>query len=368
MRIVHYNENMKLSSEDYTLAVKGLEEYGNALCNMIYTVLGQAGIQTLSVTHRVKTYESTLRKISSNPDKYNGIEELTDLLGVRVITYFPHDVDRVAEVLKREFIIDEKNSVDKRKLLDPDKFGYLSLHFIVTLGKSRNQLAEYKQHAKFKLEIQIRSVLQHAWAEIEHDLGYKTEGSVPDEVRRNFSRLAGLLELGDEEFERIREQLDTYEKHVEDTIDTTPQKLMLNQPTVVAALGKEKVLIDLDTVVAAAGKRGLDSNVDSDFAGRQATELKFLGVSNLEQLLKVTTKLFKHIEAFAVRWLKESSTDKSLQFRRGIGLFYLSYVLAAQKDDDELKGWAVRLRKDNPGILSKVREIWGEVIGELGKP
>ena len=64
----------------------------------------------------------------------------------------------------------------------------------------RMVLRENKAFEGLKCEIQIRSVLQHAWAEIEHDLGYKSELTIPKEVRRSFSRLAGLLELGDKEF------------------------------------------------------------------------------------------------------------------------------------------------------------------------
>jgi hypothetical protein len=62
-------------------------------------------------------------------------------------------------------------------------------------------LVEYSTHTGVQFEVQIRSTLQHAWAEIEHDRGYKSEVEVARAVRRRFSRLAGLLELADYEFD-----------------------------------------------------------------------------------------------------------------------------------------------------------------------
>jgi hypothetical protein len=63
-------------------------------------------------------------------------------------------------------------------------------------------------------EIQIRTILQHAWAETDHDLGYKSEASIPLEIRRRFSRIASLLEIADAEFSSIRSYLNDYAQQV----------------------------------------------------------------------------------------------------------------------------------------------------------
>ena len=73
--------------------------------------------------------------------------------------------------LQDQFYIDEKNSVDKRKALGDREFGYLSLHRIAMVSPQRGKLIEYLRFKDEPFEIQIRSILQHAWAEIEHDLG-----------------------------------------------------------------------------------------------------------------------------------------------------------------------------------------------------
>jgi putative GTP pyrophosphokinase len=51
-------------------------------------------------------------KIRDNPDKYPSIADLTDLLGVRIITYFPDQVDDAAAIIEREFDVDYENSVE----------------------------------------------------------------------------------------------------------------------------------------------------------------------------------------------------------------------------------------------------------------
>ena len=67
------------------------------------------------------------------------------------------------------------------------------------------KLPEYCLFDKMKCEIQVRTILQHAWAEIEHDVVYKSLGEIPFRVRRRFACLAGLLEIADREFESLRQ-------------------------------------------------------------------------------------------------------------------------------------------------------------------
>ncbi|MCY1691163.1 hypothetical protein OVA29_11120 [Exiguobacterium sp. SL14] len=87
-------------------------------------------------------------------------------------------------IIENEFAIDRDQSVDKSTLLDTTEFGYLSVHFVASLSEQRLALSEYGRFKDYTAEIQIRSILQHAWAEIEHDLGYKNPNSVPAEVKR----------------------------------------------------------------------------------------------------------------------------------------------------------------------------------------
>ncbi|HEV8238138.1 MAG TPA: hypothetical protein VGS57_02075 [Thermoanaerobaculia bacterium] len=181
-----------------------------------------------SITGRPKTAESLSLKLQRHPSAYQSLDEITDLAGIRLITYFADDVDRIAELVQEEFEVDTDNSVDKRAILDPDRFGYLSVHYVVSLGESRIDLPEYRRFRDLKAEIQIRSILQHSWAEIHHDLGYKTRNAVPRQAQRAFSRIAGLLELADQEFSRLRDTLHGYRAALDSDIQVSPGEVTID--------------------------------------------------------------------------------------------------------------------------------------------
>ena len=134
------------------------EGYTQRLSELLDQLLAASSIHVHSVTFRLKTRESLKKKLYSTQDKYESLEDVTDICGVRVTTYFADDVDRVAEIVENEFEIDVGNSVDKRALLDPDRFGYISVHYVVGLSAVRSELTEYQDFRDLKAEVQIRSI------------------------------------------------------------------------------------------------------------------------------------------------------------------------------------------------------------------
>lgn len=192
----------------------------------------EAGIIVAAVEHRVKTEDSLAGKLKLKGGKYPDIFALTDIVGLRVITFYIDDVDKVASVLERLFDIDWENSIDKRKLHETDSFGYLSLHYICSIPEKSYSDPEHPELNKIRFEVQMRTVLQHAWANMSHDTGYKSGVEIPKVYLRNMSRLAGMLELCDDEFSRIRREITDYRRNV--------QKL-------VASGNLEEVLLDGDS-------------------------------------------------------------------------------------------------------------------------
>jgi len=176
--------------------------------DLIRSVLKPENLAIHQVSARAKALDSMRlklrRKCYSDPDA-----QVQDKIGVRVITYYAEDVDRVAEVLKSEFEIDPKNSEDKRTVLEEDVFGYRSVHLIARLKGSRLRSPEYSMLRDRWLEIQVRSLLEHAWAEIEHEVKYKPRIDYPAGVRRRFARIAGVLEMLDTEFQELRRERET---------------------------------------------------------------------------------------------------------------------------------------------------------------
>jgi ppGpp synthetase/RelA/SpoT-type nucleotidyltranferase len=173
---------------------------------LITDLVHDANIDVIQVEGRAKTVDSFVEKIGRKGKKYeNPFADMTDLVGLRIITYYREDVARIGEILKGEFKVDEKNSVDKITGLAADRFGYLSVHYIVWLSPARRQLAEWRQYADIPAEIQVRTALQHAWAAVQHKLDYKSSIEAPLELRRRLFRLSALFELADEQFSGLRD-------------------------------------------------------------------------------------------------------------------------------------------------------------------
>ena len=166
--------------------------------------LAEAGIVVASVESRVKAEKSLAGKLEIKGAKYKSLADITDILGLRVITFYLDDVDVVASVVERLFEVDWENTVDKRRLHALDSFGYQSLHYICRVPDM-----------PFCFEIQMRTLLQHAWSNMNHDTGYKSGVEIPREYIRNMSRLAGMLELADEQFSRIRSELTDYRRRMQ---------------------------------------------------------------------------------------------------------------------------------------------------------
>jgi len=193
---------------------------GNSMISLIKALILKESIAIHTMNFRVKTLKSLTTKIDEK-DKYESLSDITDVLGVRIVTYYANDVDLIEGVIKKEFLVDEENTVDKRKKDSPDRFGYMSLHYIVSINKDREQLVEYELFKGIRFEIQIRTILQHTWAEIEHDLGYKSKDSVPEHVRRKFSILSGCLELIDSQFVEISQIIKEYDETTKSEISSS---------------------------------------------------------------------------------------------------------------------------------------------------
>lgn len=208
-KTVNLDPHGEMLMQQYRELLPTLEQLSEEAYDILRYALRDQGIYVTAIEKRVKKEASLAGKLERKGSKYKTVEDVTDLVGLRVITFYTDEVDKVAAIVKRVFDIDWKESVDKRKLHQLDSFGYNSLHYICRL-KDDNSVS-----GRLRFEVQMRTALQHVWSTIEHDTGYKGEVKIPREYKRQFSRLAGMLELVDDEFSRLRIVLNDYRRHIQ---------------------------------------------------------------------------------------------------------------------------------------------------------
>ena len=189
--------------------------------------------------------------------------DITDLAGVRVITYYVEDVDQVQAVLDTEFEIDWGRSLDKRDQLDPDQFGYLSRHFVARLKEPRASLPEWSPFRELTAEFQVRTALQHAWAAVSHKVEYKSEIEVPFELRRGLHRLSALFELADSQFSLFRDTARRVDAAVLETVAGGDFERALDWTGLVSYTAEAPAYAEVRAKAEALGARFKDDDVAS---------------------------------------------------------------------------------------------------------
>lgn len=181
-----------------------------ALCTEVVYILKkrfkQLEIVVADVPSRAKTLKSFLEKIRRK--KYEDpMKNIQDFAGIRVVCLYARDVDRIEAIVHDEFEMLEK--VDKREEMGADQFGYLARHYIAKL-KLETSGARYEDLKDLVFELQVRTILQDAWAIIDHHLVYKHETEVPVHLKRKLRIIAGLFENADDQFNQIYQEINEY--------------------------------------------------------------------------------------------------------------------------------------------------------------
>jgi putative GTP pyrophosphokinase len=179
--------------------------------DLVTSLLDEAGINYLSVTGRTKSVASfaakALRQVDGRPAYADPLTEITDQIGVRVITYLRDDVDAVAGLLSDQLTLLDDRDMGQETAAD-GRWGYASRHLLLTVPPEPGSTDGDHLRGR-RASVQVRTVLQHAWAEFEHDIRYK--GTIEDahapDLNRRFALAAGLLELADREFSAIRDRV-----------------------------------------------------------------------------------------------------------------------------------------------------------------
>ncbi|MFL1804330.1 GTP pyrophosphokinase [Plesiomonas shigelloides] len=173
--------------------------------------LNEENISSFDVDKRVKEEKSFLDKVIRK-SYTRPFEEVEDISGVRVICYYNEDLSAIDNIIKEQFVV--LSYSNKSKELDDDQFGYASNHYVVKLKEEWLQAPNFRGLNGLKVEIQVRTILMHAWAAISHKLLYKNNDDVPKEFKRKLNRLSALIELADEQFDDIKNMKVEYQNNV----------------------------------------------------------------------------------------------------------------------------------------------------------
>lgn len=256
--------------------------------NLLRELLGNLQIPVERIDSRVKTKESFLDKASkrnkNRPRYKNPQVDIKDVVGIRAVTLIEPTVDDICELIRKEFSVDEDHSLDKSKELGTDRVGYRSQHLIARFSDHRLELPEYRDFAEITFEIQIRSLLQHVWSEVEHDRRFKFPGELPAEYKRRFSLAAAQIEAVDRELSNLVRDIDA---HLDD---------MANLASGVSAVNKRLTIDDLRSYLRGTLSRWietdkLDPSLYSDGSG-MVEELARFGVVTLGELAELLSNEF----------------------------------------------------------------------------
>lgn len=186
------------------------EHLFNEVAYILKKRMDESGIEYAAVTGRAKSLKSFAEKIARK--KYvDPLKDITDLAGVRLVYLYKSDRPAIEKIIEPEFDIIER--VDKVEEQEVDRFGYGALHYLVHLGL-KSSGARYDDLKGLVCEIQVRTVLQDAWAIIDHHLSYKQESDIPKILRRKINSLSGLFETADDQFNQVRIEREGYVESV----------------------------------------------------------------------------------------------------------------------------------------------------------
>ncbi|MDU6090391.1 MAG: RelA/SpoT domain-containing protein [Staphylococcus lugdunensis] len=308
------------------------ELLGKHIAFIIENILQQNKVEYLSVSYRTKTKEGIFEKVERKSYK-NPMVELTDISGVRVILYLESDIEKVSDIIKSTFSIDYKNSTDNEGRLSSDKIGYRSVHYVCNIGEKRNALKEYEYISELNCEIQVRTMLQHAWAELTHDRNYKLGANLPLQIQRKINLYSGMLEIADEGFSEIVNSIEEYKESIKSNgleqffsqeINSLNLKEFVNQFA-------KKIGLNLKPVKAWGGKITKDIIEELKFA--EMSSFKVLADSIPKNYAKVSNELTPDNNIYGfLRDLMLINNFEGLNRKRPI-----NWALVSDEDDNMME-------------------------------
>lgn len=194
--------------EEYLKRQDKYHAFSDNVEGLVRELLLVAGLEFVLFESRIKDVASLRRKIEEYAKNIDSLDEIGDIVGLRVVFLHQSQLELAEKSISAEFRV-YKHVSHEYDTKSVGTFGYRSRHLVVSINSTRSKLTEWNRFKGFRAEIQLRTVLQHAWAAHSHGLDYKP-GTVglEDPLRRGLSVLSAQLEQADKEFQALRDQAD----------------------------------------------------------------------------------------------------------------------------------------------------------------
>jgi putative GTP pyrophosphokinase len=270
--------------------------------------LRSTNIKVHSLTSRVKTVDSFIEK-SVRKDLEDPFRDIEDVVGLRVVLLFLSDMPDTLKLIRQSFTVrSEENKVESS---DVSNFEYMSIHFNVEIQESYRG-PRYDTIKGMPFEIQVRTILMDAWANVSHYLDYKGQSSIPSELRRDFYALSGLFYVADRHFELFFERTLHSREKAEKSIDT-------EQPDLEQEL-------NLDTMLAYLQRKFPDrKHVKGEDVADLVNELTEAGYTTLTEIDRKVSRGLPSFEEF------ERNSEKGTIFHSDLGTMRGALTLADRR-------------------------------------
>ncbi|MGL1893376.1 MAG: hypothetical protein OCD02_17195 [Spirochaetaceae bacterium] len=239
---------------------------------LLKRIIAVNSLEVHDINGRAKSLKSFLTKAENykNP-KY----EIKDYIGLRIIAYVQDDVTTICKLIEDEFDIDQNETSNKNEDLGINKIGYRSIHYICKINSNRCLLPEYSNFKNYVFEIQIRTLLQHTWAEIEHDKNYKFSGTLPTEIKRRFNLISAVLEVADNEFNNIAKDIEEYTIEIKEKFNNQKFDYEINSTTLLEYFNSSVYSAIIQKISPNEWRKNSTEIID---------ELNIFGIKNIKEL------------------------------------------------------------------------------------
>lgn len=306
------------------------QEFVRRMKNLLQDLIEREHVKVYALEGWAKSPESFIRDLTESGKALpaDPFKDMPDLATVRILLYFPSDAIAVEKTIQEEFLIDLPRSTTSKDLEDPDIFGYRSIVYDVSLKSDRSKLREWERYRDLKLHLQVRTMLQEAWATISPEIAGATDVVTKGKLKRKLSRVSALLEEADEDFHYLREAAKGL------AIPVTPDRA---KPIIDNSPPEEKKPLDKEDL------RKLFEESDGalySLWSEAARDTGFPGFvpdsSYLEDSLDYLCRIFKAAEFNSVSEVREFLSSME---RNGTGIEQLKTVHSAF--EEEISSWKV---------------------------